>query len=101
MGSNDKVASPTFTISREYNAGNLTLYHFDFYRLAEPGIMADELAEIIEDSKAVIAIEWAAIVEAVLPDNRLTIGIKALGEFKREFTFKYPQKLAYLIEKET
>jgi len=101
MGSADKVASPTFTIRREYAAQDLKLYHFDFYRLAEPGIMADELVEIIDDPKAVIAIEWAEIVENVLPQNRLTIDIKATGEFEREFTFKYPEKLAYLIEKDT
>lgn len=47
VGSVDAVASPTFTISRQYKAGKLTIYHFDFYRLKEAGIMADELAEVI------------------------------------------------------
>lgn len=101
MGSTDKVASPTFTISREYSAGDLTLYHFDFYRLHEPGVVANELAEVIDDPQAVVAVEWADIVEDVLPLERLTIRITATGENTREFNFAYPEKLAYLIESNT
>src|SRR6185312_5854101 len=39
MGSQDTVRSPSFTLSNEYRSGKLTLYHFDFYRLEDPGIM--------------------------------------------------------------
>jgi tRNA threonylcarbamoyladenosine biosynthesis protein TsaE len=101
MGSTDKVGSPTFTISREYTAGELTLYHFDFYRLAEAGIMTEELTEVMHDPKAVVAIEWAGIVEDVLPAERLTIRITATGETERTFEVTYPQKLAYLLESNT
>jgi tRNA threonylcarbamoyladenosine biosynthesis protein TsaE len=101
MGSVDKVTSPSFTISREYKAGDLTLYHFDFYRLNDPGIVANELAEVVHDPKAVVAVEWADIVEDVLPTDKLTIHIKTTGEFTREFTCTYPEKLQYLIPKDT
>lgn len=99
MGSTDHVASPTFTISREYKAPSkhLTLYHFDFYRLAEPGIMANELAEIIDDPHAVVAVEWGDIVEGVLPDKKVVVQIKRTGEDSREFTFHYPDVLNYLF----
>lgn len=96
MGSKDIVRSPSFTLSNEYRAGGLTLYHFDFYRLNEPGIMRDELAEVLDDPKAVIAVEWADIVEDVLPDKRLTIHIKATGETRRQCTLSYPPKLSYI-----
>lgn len=101
MGSSDKVRSPSFTISNVYAAGDLTLYHFDFYRLNDAGIVANELAEVVDDPKAVVAVEWASIVEDVLPAERLTIRIKTTGEFTREFTFTYPEKLKYLIPEET
>lgn len=101
MGSNDKVSSPSFTISNVYKAGPLTLYHFDFYRLSDPGIVANELAEVVGDPKAVVAVEWASIVENVLPADKLTIHIKTTGEFTREFTFSYPEKLKYLIPENT
>jgi tRNA threonylcarbamoyladenosine biosynthesis protein TsaE len=97
MGSQDTVGSPTFTISRQYRAGDLTLYHFDFYRLNEPGIVADELAEVIDDPAAVIAVEWADIVEDVLPEKRLTIEIKTTGETQRDFVISCPGELAYLL----
>ena len=98
LGSTDKVASPSFTISREYKAGDKTLYHFDFYRLKDPGIVANELAEVVGDPKAVVVVEWADIVEDVLTTDKLTIRIKTTGDTEREFTFTYPEKLKYLME---
>ena len=45
MKSDDQVASPTFTINREYKTGDLVLSHYDFYRLSDPGIISAELEE--------------------------------------------------------
>ncbi len=101
LGSLDQVRSPSFTISNQYRANTLTLYHFDFYRLSEPGIMRQELNEIIEDPQAVVAVEWAEIVESVLPTDRLTVSIKATGENSREFSIEYPEKLSYLLPANT
>jgi len=98
MGSSDHVASPTFTVSREYKAGDLTLYHFDFYRLNDPGIVADELAEFIEDQKAVVVVEWAGIVSGVLPAGHVTILLRATGETTRDIQITYPESLAYILE---
>ncbi len=77
------------------------IYHFDFYRLQEPGIMRDELAEILADPKAVVVVEWASIVEDVLPSKRLTITLKATGDDHRELTFAYPEAMNYLIPENT
>ena len=101
MGSQDTVASPSFTLSREYKAGDLTLYHFDFYRLSDPGLVANELAEVVNDPKAVVAVEWAGIVEAVLPVDKLTITLQPTSETKRSITFTYTEKLKYLLPRET
>jgi tRNA threonylcarbamoyladenosine biosynthesis protein TsaE len=101
MGSQDQVHSPSFTLSNQYQAGNLTLYHFDFYRLSEPGIMRDELAEVLADQQAVVAVEWADIVESVLPDERLTISLKATGGNERELIFAYDNSFNYLIPANT
>src|SRR5262249_33137193 len=87
MGSKDAVRSPSFTLSNQYSTGQLTLHHFDFYRLQEPGIMRDELAEIVNDPQAVVTVEWGDIVEDVLPDDRLTVTITATGENERRFNF--------------
>jgi len=98
-GSVGKVSSPTFTLSNEYKAGELTIHHFDFYRLAEAGIMGDELAEAIADPKAVVVVEWGDIVADVLPASRLTITITATGEDSRQLQFKCPDGLSYLLPK--
>jgi tRNA threonylcarbamoyladenosine biosynthesis protein TsaE len=101
FGSTDSVASPSFTISREYASGDKTMYHFDFYRLNDPGIVANELAEVVGDPQGVIVVEWADIVEDVLPAEHVTIYIKSMGETAREFEISYPAQLAYLIPEHT
>ncbi len=97
MGSTDNVASPTFTIRREYRAKDLTLYHFDFYRLSEPGSITNDLAEVIDQPGSVVVAEWADIVKGVMPENRLKIHIKATGDNSREFVFTFPKELDYLM----
>ena len=88
IGSDDEVASPTFTISRVYyGANNLSLHHFDFYRLQDPGLVAEELAEATKDSQAIVCIEWAETVRGVLPEDRITIEITPIDEDSREFKF--------------
>ncbi len=100
MGSQDTVHSPSFTLSNQYQAGKLTLHHFDFYRLSKPGIMLDELAEVLNDPVAVLAVEWADIIEDVLPAQRLTIRITVTSETARKFSFEFPERLKYLIPAE-
>jgi tRNA threonylcarbamoyladenosine biosynthesis protein TsaE len=101
LGSQDSVHSPSFTLANQYRAGHLTLYHFDFYRLQEPGIMKNELAEVLGEPKAAVVIEWGDSIEDVLPAEHLTIRIDAASETRRRFTFSYPRKLAYLIPRNT
>jgi len=98
VGSTDKVGSPTFTLSREYTAPHLTIAHFDFYRLSEGGIVADELAEFIGDPAYVCVVEWGDIVQDVLPEHRVTLKITQTGDDTRSFTFHYPKELSYLME---
>jgi tRNA threonylcarbamoyladenosine biosynthesis protein TsaE len=97
-GSNDHVSSPTFTISKLYTTPNLELHHFDFYRLSDPGLVVHELAEVIEDPKAVVIVEWAQGVQDVLPQRRLTIELARRNEDKRLITMTYPDELAYLVK---
>jgi tRNA threonylcarbamoyladenosine biosynthesis protein TsaE len=98
LGGRDKVASPTFTISKMYQAGELEVHHFDFYRLHEAGIIADELAEVTGDPKTIVIVEWADVVQHVLPSERLTILIMQTPSGSRQLTFTYPEPLSYLLE---
>jgi len=97
-GSTDRVGSPTFTLSREYQAPKFTIAHFDFYRLGEAGIMGDELDEVISDPAYVAVVEWGDIVHDVLPSKRLTVRIAQTGDETRQITMQYPPELAYLLK---
>lgn len=98
MGSRDRVASPTFTISRVYTSDTLEMHHFDFYRLGEPGLIAEELAEVLHDNAIVTVVEWADIVKDVLPSKRLTIIIEKTPTDGRTIRFRAPESLSYLLE---
>ncbi len=97
MGSSDHVTSPTFTICRVYHADRLTLHHFDFYRLQEAGHITEELIDILSDKSNVVAIEWAGLVEDVLPEIRLSVTINTTSDDGRELIINYPEELGYLI----
>jgi tRNA threonylcarbamoyladenosine biosynthesis protein TsaE len=87
LGIDETVQSPSFTISRVYDAPNgLRLAHYDFYRLHDAGIMADELNETVQDPSTVTVIEWADIVDGVLPVDRVTIAIAPTSETDRQVT---------------
>lgn len=101
LGSQDQVHSPSFTLANQYQSGQLMIYHLDFYRLVEPGVMKDELQEILSDPTAIVVAEWPEVIQDVLPAKRVTVRIKPKSPSTREFTFTYPPELAHLIPNNT
>lgn len=83
----EAIQSPSFTINRVYDAGERRLVHYDFYRLHDPGIMADEFAETVT-SGDIVVVEWGEVIEHILPKDYLTITIKPHGETKRLLNFE-------------
>jgi tRNA threonylcarbamoyladenosine biosynthesis protein TsaE len=89
MGVAEYVQSPSFTISRLYEARDgLRLAHYDFYRLDDAGVMMNELEEAADDSKVVVVIEWGGVVKDVLPSDRLSVTITPLSEGSRKISCK-------------
>lgn len=87
LGVDEPVQSPSFTISRDYETtSGLRLAHYDFYRLHDAGIMADELAETAHEAQTVTILEWADIVSGVLPPDHLRIEIVPVDETTRRLT---------------
>lgn len=97
-GSKDNVSSPTFKICNVYVAGSRQIYHYDFYRLPEAGLIEHELIEGLTASNSIIVIEWGDVVKHVLPERRLSILITATGETSRKIQFSYGKDLSYLTE---
>jgi tRNA threonylcarbamoyladenosine biosynthesis protein TsaE len=97
-GSQDTVASPSFTISKVYQAPRFDIHHFDFYRLQDAGLTGLELDEVLGDPKVVVVVEWGDLVKDYLQADHLTITIKATSNERRELTLTYPKSLNYLIQ---
>lgn len=68
LGITDYITSPTFTIVNEYN-GRLPFYHFDVYRIGDPDEMYDIGYEEYFYGDGVCLIEWAELIEELLPDD--------------------------------
>ena len=76
LGITEPVSSPTFTIVQVYEEGRLPFYHFDVYRIGD----IEEMEEIGYDDyffgKGICLIEWAELIEEILPDDRISITIE-------------------------
>ena len=85
IGIQEPVNSPTFTIIQQYEEGRLPLYHFDVYSISD----IDEMEEIgYEDyflGDGVCLIEWANLIEEIIPDYAVWITI----EKDLEYGFEY------------
>ena len=79
----DNITSPTFNIIKEYNSGELPLYHMDVYRLDKDS--NDIGIEDYFNKGGVTLIEWADIITDILPEERLQINIKVISENTRVF----------------
>lgn len=84
LGAKSTVSSPSFAICHQHDCRDgLTLMHYDFYRLKDVGIMANELTESINRLDTVTVIEWGGGVDDILPIDKITIKIKLLSEESR------------------
>jgi len=80
------VASPSFSLAHEY-PGRCPLVHLDLYRLeALPPELLGDLEEYLS-APAVIAIEWAERLKALLPGDYLEVQLAIAGEAERDLTF--------------
>lgn len=87
LGITQKVTSPSFVILNEYHAADVSLYHFDLYRLEKEGVetILDELTEYTSKENAITAIEWAEFSPESLPQKRIDIKITYKGDTARDY----------------
>ena len=76
LGVTEPVTSPTFTIVQEYLSGRLPFFHFDVYRIADPDEMEETGFYDYLDRGGVVLIEWAELIEDILPFPRTSIKIE-------------------------
>ncbi len=76
LGIEESVNSPTFTILQIYEEGRLPLYHFDVYRIGSVDEMDETGFEEYIMGEGVSLIEWADLIEEILPEKRTRILIE-------------------------
>lgn len=102
FGSKDTVSSPTFTLKKIYKGGEgVEVHHFDFYRLNDAGVVADQLVESLNDPKVITIVEWSDIVQDALPKDRLVIEMQPGRQNAEERIVRvhYPEALAGVVRK--
>ncbi len=97
LGIEQMIVSPTFTIVNEYYRDNLSFYHFDVYRINS----VDELEETgyfeIIRSDSIAVIEWAELIQEVIPDHAICIYISkdlSKGEDYRRIEVKNVENIS-------
>ena len=90
LGIKQEVTSPTFVLERIYEApGGLFFHHFDFYRLASfDQEIQSEIADLLGDSKNIVAIEWATNVPKSIPHEYLQVNFEYKNDKSRVVTIK-------------
>ena len=83
LGITEPVNSPTFTIVQIYEEGRMPFYHFDVYRIGD----VEEMEEIgYEDcfyGEGLCLIEWANLIEEILPEHYRQASIIAGSRLRR------------------
>ena len=85
LGVKEKVKSPTFTIIEPYELNNENIYHVDLYRIIDPSeLEIIGLREYLNESNAIIFIEWPEKSYGYLKKFDLRISLKHLSENERK-----------------
>ena len=79
----DEVSSPTFTLIHEYGPG---VYHVDLYRLDRAEQVATIGLDEIFERRAVVLVEWGERFPELMPEDRVEIRLRTVGENEREIT---------------
>lgn len=72
----EAISSPTFTIVQVYDEGRLPFYHFDVYRIGDISEMDEIGFEDYVYGEGVSLIEWANLIEEILPQEHIAITIE-------------------------
>lgn len=76
LGIEEAVNSPTFTIVQVYEEGRIPFYHFDVYRIGDVSEMDEVGYEDYIYGGGVSLIEWANLIEDILPERYTQIIIE-------------------------
>ena len=76
LGIEEPICSPTFTIVQVYEEGRMPFYHFDVYRIGDIEQMDEIGYEDYFYGQGLTMVEWANLIEEILPDSYQQITIE-------------------------
>lgn len=86
LGAEDVVTSPTFALVNQYEGRECRIFHFDFYRIEEIEEVFDLGYEEYFYSGDLCLVEWPEKIEALIPDDVMTVKIEVEDDEERVFT---------------
>ena len=88
LGAEDDVTSPTFAIVNQYEGSEVTIYHFDMYRIERIEEALDFGSEEYVASGALCLVEWPEKIEPLLPEDTMVVKIEILSDSARRFVIR-------------
>ena len=88
LGVQGRIKSPTYAVVEPHEAGELSIWHFDFYRFDDPREWEDAGFRDIFASTGLKLAEWPEKAAAVTPVADVAIHIEAIDDVQRQVTLK-------------
>ena len=96
LGIEETITSPTFSLIKEYNSGEMPLVHMDVYRIENSDNSIGFEDYFNKDNVCII--EWAEMIEDRLPKERLELEFRVIDENTRVIVLKpYGDKYEDLV----
>jgi tRNA threonylcarbamoyladenosine biosynthesis protein TsaE len=83
LGGTDEVTSPTFTLIHEYRSGRLPVFHFDFYRINQPGEIGEIGFDDYLEENGIAVVEWGDRFPQVFPERTRWLRLEAPSASQR------------------
>jgi tRNA threonylcarbamoyladenosine biosynthesis protein TsaE len=84
LGVIDEVSSPTYALVNEYHTlSGVKVYHFDLYRIEDPGDLLNIGIEEYFVEEALSLVEWPDRLGYLMPENALVICVEDCGDYRQ------------------
>ncbi len=80
------VHSPTFAIVNEYEGNEITVYHYDLYRIADEDDLYSTGYFDRLGGEGIVVTEWSELIDGAIPADAHRLRIEKAGETERKFT---------------
>ena len=95
LGGQDEVSSPTFSIVNEYVADEMTIFHFDLYRINDEEEALNFGFEDYLYTSNWVFIEWPDKARSLLPEDYNRIDITTIDKTSRSLKLSQNETLTY------